>query len=883
MTVGIHPCAPHPVVSGLRLGHNSDFGFPLDFGFRVSDFAPPRQLQEIELRPSLFPQPRAIELPSAPTHPSASFQGPIQRQITMQEIRLLFSSTDGLSHRVALTDGTGNPFGVEVPFTPFLTDADYDNLRWYLEEYMELPDGGAVVRAGHIEADLLTWGQRLHDAIFAAPENQAALQLLLAAPEPRELTLATSDPALLRLPWELMADAAGNLALRVSIRRQLDKPKDLIPRAVKLPLRILYLVSRPEDAGFIAPRVTTKALFAALDPLGANVRLDFCRPPTLARMGEMLRAAQQDGDDYDVVHFDGHGTFLPQQQLGALCFEKSDDGTGDSQTDLVPADQLGNLLAQYKIPLVVLEACRSAEMKTIVFRSVAPRLIQAGVGSVLSMGHAVHVEAARILLKRFYEELACGTTIGHAVAQGRSALSTSPARWLEYGPGARTLRLQDWFLPHLYQCGTDDPLLPPDLAKQQAVRQFDVFLSHRKIEATRVEALARTLSEKHGLRVWFDEWEIVCGKLEPQCEAGIRNSRFTVVAGTKSMLDSKWVEWEIKKHLELNPEADHMLPVKFEELDLPSPLDELFWVDFTDPAKDTESAARLARLIRTADAADARRLRGFRPPARLSGEHGPFPPAPTYGFQGRARELLALERQFRTQRGIVLHAMGGMGKTTLATEAADWWTRSGLFRDGACFVSFEQFTSAERVVQVFGCYVDGEKFNQLPASMQRKRAIEFMQQKDVLFVWDNYESALSQFNDSGRSRREEAQISSRTTSEKDQSLLTSAPTGASPYTDEERTRLADLFRDLTTGPGKGAVLVTCRPGDTGLPGARRHELHGLARADSLWLLAEILQKHDVKLSDPRLTRDQLDPPLAQPRGSSALAGTRRPAFEDPHA
>lgn len=65
---------------------------------------------------------------------------------------------------------------------------------------------------------------------------------------------------------------------------------------------------------------------------------------------------------------------------------------------------------------------------------------------------------------------------------------------------------------------------------------------------------------------------------------------------------------------------------------------------------------------------------------------------------------------------------------------------------------------------------------------------------------------------------------------------------------------------ISSGPGKGAVLVTSRPG-AGLPGARRHELHGLARADSLWLLAEILQKHDLKLSDPRLTRDKLDPLL----------------------
>ena len=113
-----------------------------------------------------------------------------------------------------------------------------------------------------------------------------------------------------------MTDAAGSLALRVSIRRQLEAPEALIAREVQLPLRILYIVSRPEDAGFIDPRVTTKALFAAIDPLGAAVKLDFCRPPTLTRMGEMLREAQQAGDGYDVLHFDGHGTFLQQQQLG---------------------------------------------------------------------------------------------------------------------------------------------------------------------------------------------------------------------------------------------------------------------------------------------------------------------------------------------------------------------------------------------------------------------------------------------------------------------------------------------------------------------------------------------------------------------------------------
>src|SRR4051812_11532562 len=753
----------------------------------------------------------------------------------MKDLRILFTPA-GPGYLAHLADAEGNRLGVEVPFTPFLDESDYDDLRWYLEEYMDLPDGGAVVRAQRVEGNLDEWGRKLHDALFVAPENRALLKELLAGPESRELTLATRDPELLRLPWELMVDDAGSLAQRVSVRRQLETPEKTTPRPAHLPLRMLYIVSRPSDAGFIDPRLTAKALLDALDPLGGSVRVDFCRPPTLARMEEMLRDAQRSGEPYGLVHFDGHGTFLPQAQIGALFFEKPDDGSGASKADAVAADQLGNLLASYTIPLVVLEACRSATVgRTAVFRSVAPRLIQAGVGSVLSMSHAVHVEAARLLLGRFYRELVRGTTIGQAVAEARKALIATPARWIETGPGGRTVELLDWFLPHLYQREGDDALVPPEAARQQPVRQFDLFLSHQHNDSARVEVLARRLMEKHGLRVWLDKWEVAPGDLKRQCETGITNSRFTVVAGSQTALKSKWVQWEIDRHQELNPEGDRLLPIKFEQLDFSPDLDDLLWVDFTDPAQDADSAALLARLIRTADAEDARRRRGFRNPATRE-ESGPFPPPPQYGFQGRARELYELERQLRAQRGIVLHAMGGMGKTALAAEAARWWTRSGLFRDGACFLSFEQFASADRVVQVLGTYVEGLRFDQLPAVEQRRRAIEIFQQKEVLMVWDNFESALPQFNDG-------------------------ASAHGSPYTDEERRRLAELFRDLTTGPGKGCLLVTCRPGETGLPGAQRYELQGLARADSLWLLSSILRRDGLTLADPRLSRDKLDPLL----------------------
>ena len=90
----------------------------------------------------------------------------------------------------------------------------------------------------------------------------------------------------------------------------------------------------------------------------------------------------------------------------------------------------------------------------------------------------------------------------------------------------------------------------------------------------------------------------------------------------------------------------------------------------------------------------------------------------------------------------------------------------------------------------------------------------------MLMVWDNYESVLPQFNDGAAQQ-------------------------GSPYTDAVRGDLADLFRDLTTGPGNGCVLVTCRPGETRLPRAMKFGLQGLARADSLWLLHRILEREHM--------------------------------------
>jgi len=624
----------------------------------------------------------------------------------MNELRILFTKKSEGDYTVQLVPGWSGSPSEPVSFKPFLTKEDYADLRWYLEEFMDLPDGGSIVRAKRVEENLEAWGHKLFEHLFGNGDNQTLLNHLQSVPAPRLLTIATRDPVILRLPWELMAESQEPMFRRgITIRRQLEAAETPVKYQTGLPLRILYIASRPADLGFIDPRHSSRSMLDAMESLGNKVVVDFCRPPTLVRMEELLREAQQEDRPHHVVHFDGHGDFLAEKQEGALCFEKPPETASDDPavTDLVSAGQLGETFAAFRIPLVVLEACRTGTIgEAAVFRSTAPRLLDSGVGSVLSMSHAVHVEAARVLLAGFYKELLKGGSVGQAVEQGRAALISSPHRWLEFRPGGHAIELKDWHLPHLYQRGQDLSLFP--------------------------ESVEEATAEEDGT-------------------TSSHSNRFQVAS-------------------------------------------------------------------------------------RDPNQVGAFPPEPPYRFQGRAPELYELERQFRSHPAVILHAMGGMGKTTLACEAAHWWTRTGLFADGACFLSFEQPTTVERIIQVIGVYLDGNDFNALAVNAQRARAKELFRSKNLLMVWDNFESVLPEFQS-----HEAAEI----------------------YTSEQRNRIVELFREWTTIPqAQGRVLVTCRPEDAGLPGARKVELRGLARLDSLWLLGRVIESAGVEINSSSLDRAGLE-------------------------
>ncbi len=394
----------------------------------------------------------------------------------------------------------------EFTLTAPLGKIEAGDLRFYLERYFLMPYGPFAERARGVETRLPEWGQDLWDVLTTRePGHAAPVQAWkkLAAQNDRRFTIeappavllsrkATDEEKaahragqeatteLLALPWELLHDGHGYLfhdGIGVRVRRSLpggESPADLPEAARKAPLRVLAVCARPEDdhAAYIDHRVSIQPLTEALNALGDLAAYEILTPPTFPALCDRLRAALAAGQPFHIVHFDGHGVFDKVNGLGALVFEHPDDAAAHKlkgrRAEIISADRLGAELRHAGVGLFFLEACQSAQAEDNPEASVAGRLLQSGVASVVAMSHSVLVETARQFTAAFYPALAEGQRVGAAMLRGQRALERHRQRgwgWEPRGdePGRmqrRPLELQDWFVPVLYQDGADPVLLP---------------------------------------------------------------------------------------------------------------------------------------------------------------------------------------------------------------------------------------------------------------------------------------------------------------------------------------------------------------------------------------------------------------------------------------
>ncbi|MGZ5445072.1 MAG: tetratricopeptide repeat protein [Thermoanaerobaculia bacterium] len=356
-----------------------------------------------------------------------------------------------------------------------------EELRWYLEKYAVWPSEYFRDRARKVEESLVQWGQLLYEAALPVAHTSNVLQawsriddagrrfsievdatVEAGSPSSDVETARESATLLLGLPWELLHDGHAFLfqgAKPVRVRRRLPSTRVLDVPVVATPIRILLVTARPEDDAcrYIDHRASALPLVDAMEALGGLVRIHVLDPPTLPALRDELDRARRAREPYHVVHFDGHGVYDRHAGLGGLCFEDPQDlGRLEKRRHLtVYTNELGPLLSDHRIPLVFLEACQSG-LAEKASESVASELLKVGVASVVAMSHSVLVETARRFVQAFYDALARGARVGDAMLEGQRTLKDDTFRGRIFGAGE--LRLEDWFVPVLFQ-EKDDPQL----------------------------------------------------------------------------------------------------------------------------------------------------------------------------------------------------------------------------------------------------------------------------------------------------------------------------------------------------------------------------------------------------------------------------------------
>lgn len=321
--------------------------------------------------------------------------------------------------------------GAAVDLAQPLGPEDREDLRWYLEDYLQAPYGVYEDRGSRIAERIAVWGQRMYGSLFGSGGDR-----------PAEIVIRSATPAWLGLPWELMRDPQGLAPLVLDgVRLSRELPGDEESGDVQVAaerLRVLMVISRPAGTRDVGYRMIARPLLRSIQ----NADLTVLRPATIEALKQQLRTAQEAGSPFQVVHFDGHGSLTGDQ--ATLAFERPGGGT-----DHVTAGRIAAVLSGEAVPVVVLNACQSGAVGKDLEAAMATGLLSGGVPAVVAMAYRVYAAAAVEFMAAFYERLFAGETVGEAVRAGRSRMARNPGRPSPKGD----LPLEDWVVPVHYRRG----------------------------------------------------------------------------------------------------------------------------------------------------------------------------------------------------------------------------------------------------------------------------------------------------------------------------------------------------------------------------------------------------------------------------------------------
>jgi len=297
-----------------------------------------------------------------------------------------------------------------------------------------------------VKSDVVkSWGENLFEAVFANDVRaiyKSSLDLVNAkGGHGLRIRLHLQDVVeLSHLPWEYLYQAATNQFLcnsrQTPIVRYLEIPKLIAPLTIKLPLRLLVMISSPTNFAPLDVDYEKNKIQTALQSLADRqlVEITFLEVATVAELQKTLRSAE-----FHVFHFIGHGDFNETANQGVLIFENEDESA-----DEVKAEQLGAILSNHpSLRLMVLNSCKGGRTALAnPFAGTATTLIQQGIPAVTAMQFSISDATAVKFAGEFYAAIADGLPVDMALTEARVGIFSDTDN-LEWGTPVLFMRSDD--------------------------------------------------------------------------------------------------------------------------------------------------------------------------------------------------------------------------------------------------------------------------------------------------------------------------------------------------------------------------------------------------------------------------------------------------------
>jgi hypothetical protein len=242
------------------------------------------------------------------------------------------------------------------------------------------------------------------------------------------LTIPPTASAMNAIPWEFLHDPdIGPLAMfDIPIMRYIPLSAQVSSLTIRPPLKMLLTGAQTPPFSDVEREI--REIATALSDMSNLVQVTIEPHINRSKLQQFLRQG------FHIWHFVGHGGFQRDGTTGMLMFE---DFTGDS--DPISGAELGVLLGQSGIRLIMLNACLTSRLATGPFSSVALALVRAQIPAVIAMQHTVATDVARAFAREFYQALGERLPIDVCITEGRKAIMHVTG-----------LRQPDWGIPVVY-------------------------------------------------------------------------------------------------------------------------------------------------------------------------------------------------------------------------------------------------------------------------------------------------------------------------------------------------------------------------------------------------------------------------------------------------